>query len=112
MSGASFWRQYQSQCSLAFPFFAGTVGDGTDVLQMERMQNTFRNIANKVVPVVVSIQVNDITGRESMGNIFSRIRNRTTEILASVILERSGMGSGIIVEHKEGKILQFLPISM
>ncbi|RPJ07536.1 MAG: Do family serine endopeptidase [Spirochaetaceae bacterium] len=77
--------------------------EGSDVPSMEKMQNTFRGIADKVVPVVVSIQVNDIIGGENPWEYFFQDPEDDKGNPGNRDFERSGMGSGIIVERREGK---------
>jgi Do/DeqQ family serine protease len=71
-----------------------------DVVSLEHMQDAFRAIADDVVPVVVSINVNDITSNENPWDYFFQDPEQDDGSPKEKDFERYGMGSGIIVEKK------------
>jgi serine protease Do len=74
-----------------------------DTVPLERMQETFRGVAEHVIPVVVSINVNDIAGGENPWDFFFQDPEKDEGKPKERDYERYGMGSGIIVEKKEGQ---------
>jgi serine protease Do len=74
-----------------------------NLLPLVRMQDAFRGIAERVVPVVVSINVNDITGGENPWDFFFQDPEKDDGKPKEHDYERYGMGSGIIVEKKENQ---------
>jgi Do/DeqQ family serine protease len=69
-----------------------------DTASLDRMQNTFRGIARDVVPVVVSITVHDIGGGGNPWDFFFQDPDQADKPPREKDYERSGMGSGIIVQ--------------
>ncbi|HEQ71040.1 MAG TPA: hypothetical protein ENN69_00995, partial [Spirochaetia bacterium] len=75
--------------------------DNADAETLERAQRTFRKIAETVVPVVVSINVNDIAASGSPWDFFFQDPEEDEGIPKERDFERYGMGSGVIVERQE-----------
>ncbi|MBN2353951.1 MAG: Do family serine endopeptidase [Spirochaetales bacterium] len=73
-----------------------------DVRTLERAQDAFRRVAGEVVPVVVSINVNDISGGENPWDFFFQDPEKDQGKPKERDYERYGMGSGIIVDKKDG----------
>ncbi|MBN1524780.1 MAG: Do family serine endopeptidase [Spirochaetales bacterium] len=88
---------------LSFPGFgSGTdTGKGTAPPSVRELQTTFRGIADTIIPVVVSINVTDITGGENPWEYFFQDPEEDQGGPGDRDFERSGMGSGVIVKKKE-----------
>ncbi len=71
-----------------------------DMRTLERAQDAFRRVAEDVVPVVVSINVNDISGGENPWDFFFQDPEKDQGKPRERDYERYGMGSGIIVAQK------------
>lgn len=77
---------------------AGENREGT--VALERLQGAFREIAREAVPVVVSITVHDISGGGNPWDFFFQDPDQEDRPPRERDYERSGMGSGIIVQKK------------
>jgi serine protease Do len=78
-------------------------GAGDARTTLEGLQTSFREIARDVVPVVVSVNVHDISGGSNPWDFFFQEPDQKEDKPREKDYEQYGMGSGVIVERKENK---------